>query len=340
MSELISVIIPVYNTEHYLSRCIESVCGNSYHSLEIILVDDGSSDQSGHICDSYAKMDSRVRVFHQQNAGVSKSRNFGISVSTGKYIAFVDSDDYIDIDYFEKLVFQINKYNTQLAICSIVHEKKDEKICNEGQDMVIIFAKNNDEYRSNFLFLNQNFFLYGPVNKLYIAEIIKNWNVMFPNELSYGEDLIFNFAYLARCNRISYSPRPYYYYNHDNDNSLSHRYRDDSWETGLKLNRCIMQFCSKRNLMTDEMRRYIAERIFDDAYNGIFGIIHLNKKIALKESYARIQAIVNSNEVRNAMLLANTSKYKKQFVNWMRRRNVLALTTWVILYKIKLRYKG
>lgn len=115
---LITIVIPVYNVENYLHKCVNSVINQTYTNLEIILVDDGSPDNCGKICDEYEKMDSRIKVIHKSNGGLSDARNAGIDIANGKYISFIDSDDYVDLDYIEFLYNQIFKYNTSIAICS------------------------------------------------------------------------------------------------------------------------------------------------------------------------------------------------------------------------------
>ena len=112
----ISVVVPVYNTEKYLHKCIESILNQTFRNIEVILIDDGSVDGSGSICDEYKIKDERVKVFHQPNSGVSVARNKGIIESTGNYICFVDSDDYIDGDYFEKAMEYIYGYNHDILI--------------------------------------------------------------------------------------------------------------------------------------------------------------------------------------------------------------------------------
>lgn len=116
--ELISVIIPVYNAEKYLEKCINSILVQSFERFELILVDDGSTDSSGTICDSYAERDSRVKAFHKQNEGVSAARDFGVAHSKGEYIAFIDADDYIAEDYLKILYHDINKYHADIACCN------------------------------------------------------------------------------------------------------------------------------------------------------------------------------------------------------------------------------
>ena len=116
MKDLISVIIPVYNVEKYINRCVDSVIHQSYTNLEIILVDDGSPDNCPTICDNYSKQDSRIKVIHKKNGGLSDARNVGIEHSKGKYITFIDSDDYISNDYVEILYKLITKYNSKIAV--------------------------------------------------------------------------------------------------------------------------------------------------------------------------------------------------------------------------------
>lgn len=126
--ELISVIVPVYNVETYLRQCIESIVGQSYKNLEIILVDDGSKDNSGKICDDYARKDKRIKVIHKKNGGLSDSRNVGITVATGNYIAFVDSDDWIEKNMYEKMYNQCNKFKADICVCGFFREYKDRAI--------------------------------------------------------------------------------------------------------------------------------------------------------------------------------------------------------------------
>ena len=115
--ELISIIVPVYNVEAYIHQCIKSIIEQSYKNLEIILVDDGSKDKSGKICDDYARKDKRIKVIHKKNGGLSDSRNAGITVATGKYIAFVDSDDWIEKNMYEKMYNECEKFGADICIC-------------------------------------------------------------------------------------------------------------------------------------------------------------------------------------------------------------------------------
>ena len=114
----ISLVVPVYNVQEYLPECLDSLLGQSFAAIEIILVDDGSTDASAEICDRYAARDGRIRVVHQQNAGVSKARNVGIRLARGKYLGFVDGDDWVDRDYCKRLYETLIDYRADISICS------------------------------------------------------------------------------------------------------------------------------------------------------------------------------------------------------------------------------
>ena len=125
MNDLISIIVPVYKVEKYLRRCIDSILAQTYQNIEVLLVDDGSPDNSGAICDEYADKDSHVRVFHKPNGGVSSARNLGLMEAKGQYIGFVDADDYIDKTMYEVLLDNLLQEQADISICSYNQEDKN-----------------------------------------------------------------------------------------------------------------------------------------------------------------------------------------------------------------------
>ena len=188
--ELISIIIPVYNVEKYIEKCISSVIKQTYKNIEIILIDDGSTDNCGKLCDEYAKKDNRIKVFHQKNRGVSSARNKGIVECNGKYIGFVDGDDIIDEDMYKKLYESITKNESDLAICNYYPNKNFYGL-NEiiDMEMALDFILDKDKYRG-FV-----------VNKLYKKYILKDQ--LFDEEIDICEDLIFNCQYIIKCSKCS-----------------------------------------------------------------------------------------------------------------------------------------
>lgn len=144
---MISIIVPVYKVEPFLRRCVDSLVNQTYHDLEIILVDDGSPDNCGKICDEYAATDSRIHVIHKQNGGLSSARNAGLEVARGEYIAFVDSDDWVEADTYAKLYELIQQYNADIAECALRFYRpwKPERLFLEGQNTKSVRVFTNRE---------------------------------------------------------------------------------------------------------------------------------------------------------------------------------------------------
>ena len=199
----VSVIIPVYNASLYLRKCLDSVINQTYSNLEIILVDDGSLDNSYRIMEEYKSKDKRFKIYHKENSGVAKTRNFGLSKATGDYISFVDSDDYVELDYIEYLVSIIG--NNDLAICG------HKKFVNDKETFLFkeeILNLNQEEAYKYLLDLDNNFTL-SVWAKLYKKELLKD--ISFPDCMIF-EDIEVVDKVLEKTNRIIYSTIPKYNY--------------------------------------------------------------------------------------------------------------------------------
>ena len=190
---LISVIVPVYNVEKYLSKCVESILAQTYKDLEIILVDDGSPDNCGAMCDEYAKRDSRVRVIHKENGGVSSARNLGIDAAHGEYICFVDSDDWIETDYFEEAVPLLEKKRPKCLLNNYVTDDGAGKITCKFLPSMEIEMNAEKTFREMATGCH---FGWQPFASFYEANGCKN--VRFPTNIIYGEDLSFNFHFTQK----------------------------------------------------------------------------------------------------------------------------------------------
>lgn len=190
----ISIIIPVYNAEKYLKQCLDSIVCQVFKDFEVILVNDGSSDGSAAICNEYVQNDSRFKVIHKENGGVSSARNVGLDNAKGEWIAFIDSDDYISEDYFK--VFDKNN-NSDLILLNI-DRLTDYKTFN------YLSFENFDLIRNDFL---SDHILYphfpGPWGKFYKLQIIREYNISFNENLHFGEDALFNLEYITHAKRIS-----------------------------------------------------------------------------------------------------------------------------------------
>lgn len=325
MNEKISVIVPVYNNEKYIGRCLKSICENTYKDLEIIVIDDGSSDQSGNICDEYAKKDFRIKVIHQKNQGVSNTRNLGISLSTGKYISFIDSDDTVPKNFYSELLTASKDQECDLCICSVLHiDNGCEKSFGLPNSFKIYISQNKSERKELWYKLNETYLLYGPYNKLYKAEVVIKNQIEFPIDISYGEDLLFNLKYLNYCSIIKYVSYPQYFYYTDNQNSLSHIYRENRFINGLHLNNCIKDFSKAYNLDSEKLSKYLARRIYDDAYNSLFDLFSNSCTLTLREKYKQIRFIMHNEQLSEALDRADIDDYS-QFYTFLVRHKLAFL---------------
>ena len=220
----VSIIVPVYNVSEYLDRCLKSLTEQTYRDIEIIAVDDGSSDDSGAKCDAWARTDSRIKVIHQINKGLSGARNSGLDIATGDYLLFVDSDDYVDADYVKKLYDSVIGCKSDIAICNYLFVNE---FCTE------IANDNYSRYTSDtsldatdalLLFENKSYRTFFDVvwNKLFRRELFDG--VRFPEGVSIVEDITVMPILYHRAGKVSVIPDRLYYYVY-RDESLSHTKR-------------------------------------------------------------------------------------------------------------------
>lgn len=209
---LISIIVPAYNVELYVETCIKSLIGQTYKNLEIIIIDDGSDDNSLNICKQYALKDKRIKLMHQKNSGVSAARNKGIEAAAGDYIGFVDADDYCDKNMFKYLYDCLIKYEADIACC-----RRNEMRNNKIIDVTGYYYNEDEKVLTKLEMLNkyvQSMDLYI-WNKLYKSNIVKKEK--FPTDIIFGEDFFTVFKWLSCAEKIVYLKAPLYFRVNRND---------------------------------------------------------------------------------------------------------------------------
>lgn len=212
MDKLVSVIVPVYNVEKYLKKCVNSIINQTYRNLEIILVDDGSPDRSPFLCDEFAKKDSRIKVVHKENGGLSDARNAGIEVSTGDYLMFVDSDDYIAAQMCEKLLTAIEKANADLSICNFLYTSENPSEVDNQRNMHMSIPNEiltGRDIVENKLREGQRWYWVVAWNKLYSRKLFAH--VRFAKGKLYEDEFIFH-KILLQCERVACVAEPLYFY--------------------------------------------------------------------------------------------------------------------------------
>lgn len=293
MNDLISVIVPIYKAESYLDKCIESIVNQTYKNIEVILVDDGSPDNCPKICDNWAKKNERIKVIHKQNGGVSSARNVGIENATGKYICFIDSDDSVENEYFEKFIKEIQ--NFELVVCGY------SKVLNGEKKGKVLFSNEarNVIPKNQIMNLYQKVLISAPWAKFYQKSIIDENNIRFPEDMSLGEDMVFNFSYIDKIENIAIINESLYNYNLDNDNSLLRKYRKDLFDINKKLYNKLDTYVYSWNLDESQMQIFNNAKYYGYANvlfntfeksnsDGFYAKLKYNKQIIKSDEFKSI----------------------------------------------------
>jgi len=222
MSHLISIIVPIYNVEQYLKECVDSLLNQKFKDYEVILVNDGSTDNSSEICDSFAEQYSNIHVIHKKNGGLSDARNTGLSISSGKYILFVDSDDYIDKESLDNIVNILDLYNKDIDVAFLESIKfypngKTEAM-NDGYVQNLINNQPKDVVMKHLSSINK--FPGSACTKLISRDLIYKHNLFFQTGLL-SEDIDWTIRLLKVAERFAYVDTPYYFYRQSRTGSIS-----------------------------------------------------------------------------------------------------------------------
>lgn len=218
--EKISVIVPIYNKEHYLKKCIESIVGQTYKNLEIILVDDGSSDQSPDICNEWAVKDERIKVVHKKNGGLSSARNAGLDVCSGDYVMFVDSDDWIESDMAEALLSAAVKNNCQIVASGFYYEYNDGSTGQSNPNVIEFYGK---DIVYNYLL---DKIRPEVCSKMYLRSLISDFR--FDESIFYAEDLHYNYYVMKKADSFCQIGKCKYHYSIDAQQSITSHFITDA----------------------------------------------------------------------------------------------------------------
>lgn len=294
----VSIIVPVYNVEKYLLRCMLSLMNQTLKDIEIILVDDGSPDSSPKICDDFAIQDSRIKVIHKCNEGLGFARNSGLEIATGEFVAFVDSDDYVDLRMYEILYDKAKKNNSDTIFCGFNTVDTNNKI-NPVSEVASLKIFNSQKDVQDFLLdmigTEPNYaidrkYQMSVWHAIYSRTILEKNNVRFCSEKEFiSEDIIFHIDYLQKTNKIVVIPEPMYYYcDNYNSASLSTSFRKDRFERYVILYR---EICSR--LPVNEVSTRAKRLLIGYTRSLIFQLNNYN--LTFYEKVQIIKSICNDN---------------------------------------------
>lgn len=312
-----SIIIPVYNAEKTLRRCLDSVKQQIYTDFEVIMVNDGSSDESEHICQQYANQDHRFKYIYQNNLGVSMARNKGLDVSSGEFIVFLDSDDSYEKEYLKEFSILIRNYPDYSSYwCgynSIIVKNNQKRIITYDKEGITSINK------KHVMYLHEKVLDAFPVNKVFRKDIIDKYNIRMNPQLSLGEDLLFNFEYLNYSeNEILVLNKPLYNYYIENEDSLDRKYRENMLQIYKVLNDELKKYLDVWNVDQDQYTLF---------YNSVF------------YSYERILRNTMRSECKKTFIKKigynNSILRLNDFQESLKNRNCYVHPLYLTAYKLK-----
>ena len=307
-----SIIIPIYNCEKYIEKCINSILVQKFNHYELLLIDDGSTDSSGMISDIYAKKNKQIKVFHKKNEGVSAARNVGIQKATGKYILFMDSDDYIEKDYLSYCSMMMKKYRLDLlnvGFYSIV--ECDNKIHRDKICAIEKMYENKESIKKDLVYLWDKHMLYNIWNKVYLNSIIKKNNIYFPL-YDFGEDMDFNIEYMKYIQRFYNSKKCFYNYIKERKDSLTHKYRDNLFQIRIDEFYKFNQYFEENGISRNEYIEFSSRRYIERFVGCIENVFH--SKLSFFQKYKLIRKNIYDDVTRESLIYAKSNSIKMKIL--------------------------
>ena len=309
----VSVIIPVYNVEKYLRKCLESVINQTLEEIEIIVINDGSTDNSKRIIAEFEEKDTRIKVINQKNQGLSMARNSGLKIATGEYVGFIDSDDYIEIDMYEKMYKKAKEMDSDVVSCNYKNIfSKYEEIVDNFNDELIKIDKQNIE---KFWKINYEEIVTPVWNKIYRRSlIVKNKIEFVSNNIISSEDILFNLQYISEANNIFNMKEVFYNYMRREDSiTTSKKARKNMMKRCIHIAELFDNHCNEKNYKMNELVLYI---FHEELAIGLSYSNKLNvQAIANEINIARKSYLFNSyiNKILYGNKLYSYGKYKNGY---------------------------
>lgn len=294
----ISIIMPVYKVENYVGRAIESILNQTLTEFELIAVDDGTPDNSGRICDEYAAKDSRVRVIHKENGGAPSARNMAIPRAKGKYLYFLDSDDWAEPAMLEDMYNLAEQHNAQCVVSGFyidTYYNDTEYLRQEIFEKDAVY-KNKEDFRQNAHKLFDNNLLYTPWNKLYRADYLSEHDILFPQ--TFWDDFPFNILVVRDVERIVVTSKMYYHFIRARAESETAKYMPKMYEKREEEHQWMLDLYKYWGVDTPESREFIARRYIERIVGCVENLTNPQCTLSKTEQKAEITKIISDPKVR------------------------------------------
>lgn len=348
LSPKVSIVVPTYNVEKYIKVCVDSLLSQTLQDMEIILVDDGSTDSSGKICDTYAVMDQRIKVIHQNNKGLGLSRNSGLSLATGEYVGFVDSDDYVSKEMFETLYENATKYDADVSYCTYKRFVNEDEVFDESNfniENIKVWSgeKAIRQYMLERIGLppqkkQDNLYGASVCCGIFLRERLLELGVQFVSERQFiAEDMLFDIEVIPHCRKIVHCDIPLYYYRY-NPKSLTKVYKADRFSKNVELYHEMYRRLLKKYKIAEcfnSMSRYllVTSRI------AIIQEAEFVKRNGKRTALKNIKKICNNTEVREILKEYEFNKMpiKYRGTVWLQKKRCCRILLFIYSLYVKIK---
>jgi glycosyltransferase involved in cell wall biosynthesis len=317
-----SIIIPIYNTAAHLPACIDSVLAQTCGDFELVLVDDGSTDGSAEVCREAAARDARVRVISQENGGVSRARNAGLAEVSGRYVTWVDSDDTMEPDWLEGAAEVLGRTGCDAVIFSMRYAVQAGGEASTRKERVLedrVYAGPRE--MAEAMMRRGGLLIYAAGNKIYRRDLIARRGLRFPEGRDFGEDRLFNFAYLRDCGAVATSSRVVYNYYKRGTSSLSGRWRPGVVAEMLELHAAKRDWLAALGISADEARGYLASDIRRELLHAVAHVVSHWRRLDRAERGRAVRALAEP-EYPDYLREAFTRRRADRVMVWLLRHRV------------------
>lgn len=306
-----TVIVPIYNCDKYLPRCIESILNQSFDNFELILANDGSTDNSKEVCEKYLKKDKRIVFIDKKNSGVSDTRNKCLSTAKGEFICFLDADDYMADGFFEEINKILEKYPdidlVNFGFYSDVDDLNFNKLSSDKMNYKEKMYKSREELKKDFVDLWDNTMLYNIWNKVYVRKILNDNKIKF-YKFNWGEDVEFNKQYLDKINSFYNSSKCFYHYIREREGAVTKKYKSDFFDIRKKEFYDFNEYFEKWEISKDKYYEFSCRRYIERILGCIENVYCSDLKFS--ERYSVIKKMVNDPTTRESLKFAKPKSKK------------------------------
>lgn len=319
----VSIIMPVYNVEQYVGRAIESILNQSLTEFEFLIVDDGTPDRSGYICDEYAQKDSRIQVIHKENGGAPSARNMAIDIAKGKYMYFMDSDDWAEPTMLEDMYILAEENKAQLVVAgffidtyySETEYRTDNFVCESA------VYPDSKSFRENAYKLFDKNLLYTPWNKLYLSEYIMEHNLRFPK--TFWDDFPFNLSVVDHLERVVVTSNQYYHFMRARAESETAAYRPEMYQKREEEHGWLIALYKKWGIMNPETKEMLARRYIERFIGCVENLTNPKCNLSYHQKRVEVKKMLEKKRVSNMAALAKPkSLYMKILLIPVKLKNV------------------